>query len=298
MAGLTPTFGILLALGSALTWTVISLIARSLTQYFNTLTINMLRSAVGGGLLLLVILVSGNLGSLRGVSLGAWVAMALSVVTAFVVGDTLFFESTRIIGLGRAMTISVVYPLIASGLGVWFFGERITPALALGAILTLGGLHLVVRDQAPVTREVAHGRGTGLALALGAAAFWAVSALLMKAPLHEVDPLGVQVVRLPLAAVLLWLTPWARGAGGHVRRHLRAAGPRLAALGVLTALSAITFLGGLKYAGLTLGTVLSSTAPLFALPIGRVAYAEPVTWRAVAGAGLTVAGIAVLGSGL
>ena len=34
--------------------------------------------------------------------------------------------------------------------------------------------------------------------------------------------------------------------------------------------------------------------PLFALPIGRLAFGERVTWREWAGAALTVAGIAVL----
>jgi drug/metabolite transporter (DMT)-like permease len=69
---------------------------------------------------------------------------------------------------------------------------------------------------------------------------------------------------------------------------------RVLALGALTAVSAIGYLVGLKYAGVTLGTVLSSTSPLFALPIGRLVSAEPVTWRAAAGAVLCVAGIAVL----
>ena len=69
---------------------------------------------------------------------------------------------------------------------------------------------------------------------------------------------------------------------------------RVALLGVLTAMSAATFTAGLKYAGIVLGTVLSSTAPLFALPIGFLAFGERVTWRAIMGAALAVAGIAVL----
>jgi drug/metabolite transporter (DMT)-like permease len=64
-------------------------------------------------------------------------------------------------------------------------------------------------------------------------------------------------------------------------------------MSALTALSAVTFLAGLKYAGVTMGTVLSSASPLFALPIAFVA-GERVTWRAATGAALTVTGIAIL----
>src|SRR2546426_10027839 len=63
-------------------------------------------------------------------------------------------------------------------------------------------------------------------------------------------------------------------------------------LSVLTALSSVLFVAGLKYAEVGLATVLSSTAPLFALPIGLLAFGERVTWRAAAGAALSVTGIA------
>ena len=68
----------------------------------------------------------------------------------------------------------------------------------------------------------------------------------------------------------------------------------MAALSVLTAVSSVMFVAGLKYAGVGVATVLSSTAPLFALPIGLLAFGEPVTWRSAAGAVTCVAGIALL----
>ena len=37
---------------------------------------------------------------------------------------------------------------------------------------------------------------------------------MMKAPLQEMDATAAQGVRLPVAAALLWVTPWARGAVG------------------------------------------------------------------------------------
>jgi drug/metabolite transporter (DMT)-like permease len=51
---------------------------------------------------------------------------------------------------------------------------------------------------------------------------------------------------------------------------------------------------GLKHGGVTVATVLSSTAPLFALPLGVVFLGEPAPRRAILGTLVTVGGIAVL----
>ena len=296
MADLTgPAFGAVCALLSALVWTLIGVSARALSPYFSTLSINMLRSALGGLLLIAVVLAWGGLGGLGGVSARAWLYLGVSVLTAFVIGDTAFFESTKTIGLARAMTVSMVYPLIASGLGVWLVGERITAPVAAGALVTLAGLALIVSERGPAAvLQAGEGQGRGLGLALLAATAWGVSPVLMKPAIVDVDPVSVQAVRLPFAALVLWVTPWARGTGRQVRVHFRAAGPLLLAIGVLTALSAVTWVAGLKYAGITLTTVLSSTSPLFAIPIGLAVFGERVSARAVAGTLLCLAGIALL----
>jgi drug/metabolite transporter (DMT)-like permease len=289
-----PTFGAVCALLSALVWTLIGVSARALAPYFNALSVNMLRSAVGGVLLTGVVLALGRLDTLRAVSLEAWVYLSISVVTAFAIGDTAFFESTKTIGLARAMTISMIYPLIASGLGVWLLGERITAPVAAGALVTLGGLAVIVSERAPPGASGPAPSRRGLGLALLSAAVWGVSPVLMTPAIREVDPVSVQAVRLPFAALVLWVTPWARGTGDRVRLHFRTVGPLLLAIGVLTALSAVTWVAGLKYAGITLTTVLSSTSPLFAIPIGFLVFGERVSARAVAGIGLCLAGIVLL----
>jgi drug/metabolite transporter (DMT)-like permease len=289
-----PALGAACALASALVWTLIGVVARALAPYFNALSVNMLRSALGGVLLTVVVGAVGRLGTLREVSAEAWVYLGVSVLTAFVIGDTAFFESIKTIGLARAMTISMIYPLIASGLGVWLLGERITPPIAAGAVVTLTGLALIVSERPPGGVEPATSSRRGLGLAFLSAAVWGVSPILLSPAIREVDPVSVQAVRLPFAAFMLWVTPWARGTPGRVRRNLRTVGPLLIALGGLTALSAVMWTAGLKYAGITLTTVLSSTSPLFAIPIGFLVLGERVSGRAVVGILICLAGLAVL----
>ncbi len=287
------TAGALCALGSAFTWTLLSLIVRALSPYFTTVTINVIRSATGGLLLAAVVLAWSGSGRLGELTLEAWGYLTVSTVIAVGLGDTAFFESTKALGMGRAMTISMAYPLIAAALALVFLGEPITPKLAAGAVVTIAGLAVIVAEGAPVA-DARRGRARGLGLALAAAAAWAVNALLMKPPLREVDPVTAQAVRFPVAAAVLWLTPWARGTGASVRTHARTTGLSIVMLSVLTAASAVLFVAGLKYADVGVATVLSSTSPLFALPIGLVVRGERVTWRATVGAALGVTGIALL----
>jgi drug/metabolite transporter (DMT)-like permease len=291
-----PAFGVTCALASALAWTLINLIVRALSPPFPTLSLNIIRSALGGIALVGIVIAGSGPQTFTAIGLEMTVYLALTMLLAVGVGDTAFFESTRILGLARAMTLSTSYPLMAAALAVWLLDEPFTPRHALGALFTLGGLAVIVGERAKGQPEgtVGSGRGRGVALALLAAAAWAVSALLLKPVLFSVDPVTAQAVRLPVAAAILWVTPWARGTGRLLWRHGPTTWRLIAWLGVLTALSSVSFVAGLKYAGVGVGSVLSSTSPLFALPIAFLAFREPVTARATIGALLAVAGIAVV----
>jgi drug/metabolite transporter (DMT)-like permease len=134
----------------------------------------------------------------------------------------------------------------------------------------------------------------GVGAATVASLAWAVSVIALKPPLDEMDATTAQAVRLPVAGVLLWATPWTRGAAAQIRGSSGATRWALAGLGALTAFSSVLFVAGVKYAGVAVATVLSSTAPMFALPLGMVFLGERMAPAAVLGTVLTVVGIAVL----
>jgi drug/metabolite transporter (DMT)-like permease len=288
------TLGVVCALGSALTWAVVSLLARSLSEQFNSVTINAIRSTLGGGIVLGLVLLQGGGAALLTLPPGVVLYLALSVLVAVGFGDTLFFEGTRTLGVAVAMTISMSYPLITAAFAVLLMGETMTLRLAWGILLTLGGLALIVSGGHAPEANQSERRRSGLGAAGLAAVAWAVAALLMKPPLREVDAVTATAIRLPLIAVVLWATPWTWEAMGRLRVSGRSTRLQIAWLGALTAVTTVMFAAGLKYAGVAVGSVLSSTAPLFSIPLDVWFSGERFRPTTAVGALITVTGIALM----
>jgi len=120
--------------------------------------------------------------------------------------------------------------------------------------------------------------------------------LVLKPAMGSLDPVTAQAVRLPLASVVLFATPWGWSAPRQVMAMAtdRAALWRVALLGVITAASSVLFVTSVKWADVAVAAVLSSTAPLFALPLGLVFLGERVTRLALVGTALAVTGVALL----
>jgi drug/metabolite transporter (DMT)-like permease len=289
-----PAVGALCALGSAFTWAVTSLLARTLHPTLSFVAINAIRSTVAGVLVVAWVVTIDGVGALTSISAATFWLLALSIAIAVGIGDNLFFESSRTVGLARSMTIGMTYPLITTVLAAWVLDERITARVALGAVLTLAGILLIVMGR-PHAAEARHEHyWRGVAAASLASLAWGVSPLMMKAPLEEMSATAAQGVRLPVAAAVLWVTPWARGAVSALIGGGRRVMARMAALSVLTVASSVLYVAGIKYAGVAIGSILSSVAPMFAIPLGIAFLGERLSPAALLGVAVTIMGVAVL----
>jgi drug/metabolite transporter (DMT)-like permease len=286
------TFGALVALGSAVAWAVTSLLARSLMVELGSVGVNAIRSSIGGTLLIAWVLATAGAGAFTSISATGWLLLGLSIVMAIALGDTVFFESTRAIGVARAMTVSTTYPLVAAVIAAAFLNEPVTVPIAVGSLVTMAGLVLIVAPWAERAPGERFWFGVGTAVAASLA--WAVSTVLVKPALSEMGPFTAQAIRLPVASLVLWLTPWARPVPAAFARSSRAVRVRIVILGVITAFSSVMFVAGVKHAGVAVASVLSSTAPMFAIPLAVVSLNERLTPHAFLGIVLTLAGIIVL----
>jgi drug/metabolite transporter (DMT)-like permease len=231
------------------------------------------------------------------VGMPLWVALTLwaSILIGYAGGDTTFFLGMQILGVTRAHTLSMVHPLMSTVAGIVLFGESMTATRAAGILLVVGGVALIVTGHAEGGGEASRARRRGLWLVLVAAVAWTVGSVMLKPPLQVVSPVTATAIRSPLVGVVLWLTPWARGTWAAVRMTRGREAVALAVICLLSAVSPVMYAFGIKHAGVAIGSVLSTTSPLFTIPLEIVVLGRWPTRRTILGAVTTVVGIALMG---
>jgi drug/metabolite transporter (DMT)-like permease len=286
--------GILGALGSAATWALICILAQSLSGRLTSAGINAFRALVGGLIIFIGAVVTGYGAEI--VTMPLWVALTLwaSILIGYAGGDTVFFLGMQHLGVTRAHTLSMVHPLMSTIAGIVLFGEVMTATRAAGVLLVVGGLALIVTGQSEGSAEALRARRSGIKLVLVAAVAWTVGSVMLKPPLQVVSPVTASAVRSPLVGAVLWLTPWARGTWRTVRSTRGREALVLAAICLFSAISPILYTVGIKYAGVAIGSVLSTTSPLFTIPLEVAVLGRWPTRRTVLGAVTTVCGIALM----
>jgi drug/metabolite transporter (DMT)-like permease len=288
------TLGILGGLGSGLIWGTISLLVRSLSGTIAPVGITAVRSILGGGILLTVALATGHGREIAEMPL--WVVLTLwsAIIIAMGFGDTAFFASMDHLGVTRALTLTMINPLLTTVVGVGLLREPVTPLRALGMFLVVAGLALVISGKGEGGGERRGSTRRGLRLVFMAAGAWALSAILMKPAFQAVSVVAAAAVRIPATGVVLWLTPWTRGVPAALGRSTRDERLRLGMICILSAAGSLFWTTGIKYGGVAVGNVLSSTAPLFTLPFEVLVLRRRPSLLTALGAAVTVTGIGLM----
>ena len=287
------------ALGSALLWAISSIMMGAQSKSVPPLAISALRLLFGALFAVVVVAVAAVVRPLAASTLAALLMLALSGVLSIGVGDSLYIASLDKIGVSRAFPITgAIYPLLTLVLAVVLLDEAVSFGIVAGTLLIIAGVYLIVvpaqRDAAGQTTRTLRSPELrlGFWLALAAAALWAVASVLLRVYSTEADPLVAQAVRLPAALVVTAL----------IARSLRQSiaplryGPRMLSSSIIsgllgTGVGSLLFITAVQQAGAAKTAVLSSTAPLFALPLAALMLGERVTLRLTAGAVLSIIGI-------
>jgi drug/metabolite transporter (DMT)-like permease len=289
------TRGILAGIGSGLNWAVTSFLVRSLLGRLTPAGLSAVRSTVGGGILIGAAIAAGEGGAMLQAPL--WVVLSLwtAILLAMGVGDTLFFRSLDHLGLTPALALSLLNPLLTTLTGITIYGEPMTLPRLIGIGLVIGGLALIVWGRGQDGGRGARAIRQGLPLVFLAAASWALSATIMKPALLQVPVLAGTALRIPMAGLVLWLTPWTRGTLDALRASTPAERWRLAIVCLLNAVGSGLFTITIRSGGVAVGNALASTAPLFAIPLEIMILRQWPPTRTIVGAVLTVGGIGCMG---
>ncbi len=290
--------GELAALTAAFLWAVATVMFGRLGKALSPLVLNFAKGAIALVLLALtLLLLSQDTAGLGPQSIGV---LALSGAIGIGLGDTAYFAAINRLGPRRALLLETLAPPLAAMLALVFLQESLGGRAWLGIATTLAGVIWVIAERVPgIPGEApsAWGIGLGVLAALGQA----IGAVMSRAVLADtaVDPLWSTLLRLGGGLVIILGILRSQGPVAGSLSPLRS--PRLLG-GVALAAFLGTYLAiylqqtALKYSATGIAQALTSTSPLFVLPLAA-ALGDRVSPRAIVGAAIALVGIGLLVTG-
>lgn len=285
--------GELAALLAALIWAIASVIYTQIGRQISPLVLNLVKGLIAICLLILTLLLRGDLfPPVRSAALGL---LLLSGAIGIGFGDTAYFQALNCIGPRRTLVLEALAPALAALLALMFLQEQLAATAWLGIGLTIAGVVWVTVERSADRMQVYQpwrGIGFGLIAAFGQAS----GAVLSRSALvgTDIDPLWSTLVRLVagVLVLLIWL-----GFQRPTRPELRLLRSRRLLTTITGTAFASTYLGiwlqqlSLKYAATGVAQALSTTSPLFVIPIAAIWLGEKVNLRAILGVLIALAGV-------
>jgi len=289
--------GVIVALMTALAWATSTIILKMLVARIDVFTLNSIRLWVGSLVLITIIVASGRGLDYIHTPLAPFLLVAASGVMAMAVGDTFYIKSLSLIDASKAFSIAQCsFPIMAGFVAVLFLGEAFTWLTAIGAVLVVYGIYLIAAKdkRAPGLAPPQPTAARGVAMALTAATAWTAATASLKIGTLEMDAFVAAGIRIPIAASLLTLLVICRGQAGAFR--LRIYGTRnialMAAAGLLTyGVAAVGYVTALQLIGAARTVLITTTAPVFVLPLSILLLKEKPGSHTIAGVLTCVAGV-------
>ena len=291
--------GELAALAAAVVWAIASVLFAQLGRTVSGLTMNALKCLLA--LMLFVPTLWWLEGSAWPVGMGS-ATIGLLVVSGLVglsIGDTAYFGSLIRLGPRKALMLTSLTPPITATLGWVFVGEQLGAYAIVGMALTIAGVVWVIRERTPSADAGGDDAIDRIGIALGVLGVicQAAGSALTKVAAPEASALGVSIVRLTAGVIGLLVVLTVMGRIQNIvvpMRHPRSAALLIAATFLGTYLGIWLMNAGLLGAKIGIAATLNATSPIFVLPIAAVVLGERITPRAVVGAVVAIAGVALL----
>ncbi|MFN2244120.1 MAG: DMT family transporter [Anaerolineae bacterium] len=290
--------GELFALFSALLWAMASVLLTVGARRIHVLPLNLIRCVISTAFFWALLPFYGGLDALAAIPAAAWPWLVVSVLALLVVGDTLYFRSMDLAGVSWAMPVASVNPLWAVLLAWVFLDEPLSWTLVLGALLVIAGVVLVGRSAGSlvVDRPVDPGdRRRGILLALLVSVLWAVGQVALKPATEGIHSVVANSVRQPLGMLMLLVLTLREGRWRALRKLDRQSWAVIGVASLVgTGVGSLFFVLAIQLAGAGRTAVLTSTAPLLAIPFSMLWLHERPTRWTLAGTLLTTLGIVLV----
>lgn len=223
--------------------------------------------------------------------------LSLSGLVGLLFGDSFLFKAFQLIGARLSMLLMALAPAMTAVLAYFFLGETIKLLGIIGMIITLGGIALVVLDR----KDSSHKHSPlGIFYGILGAAGQAAGLILAKIAFESGEVNKMVATFYRIGASIIIMLPFLL----LIRKYKN---PVKLYKGNSKAFTA-TLLGTVfgPYLGITFSLIaiantkvgiaatLMSTMPILMLPLVKYFYKEKLSWKAITGAFIAVAGIAIL----
>ncbi|HLN56738.1 MAG TPA: DMT family transporter [Bacteroidales bacterium] len=285
------------ALLVAIFWTISALAFESASNRLGSVAVNILRLLIGFIFLSILTLIMRGRFLPTDASHDNWLWLTLSGLIGFVFGDLFLFKSYTIISSRFSMLIMTLVPPLTAFFGWLIMGERLSALNFLGMTLTFAGISMAI-----FSRENENERyrmklaPLGVLYAFGGAVGQALGLVLSKFGMNDYDPFAATQIRIiaGIAGFTVLVTVLRRWP--MVKSALRnVPGMKSLTLGAFFG----PFLGvsfsllSVKFTKAGIASTIMALTPVFILLPATMLYNEKVTRAEIAGAIISVAGVAL-----
>lgn len=233
-------------------------------------------------------------------SLKDYVALSISGVIGLSIGDTALFAALKKLGAQVTSSIQCLAPPISAGLALLVLDEKLTSIEWAGMLVTVGAITGVVLNSRKARILTGLPKGDiaiGVAFAILAATCQGTAIVIGRYAFQNVDVIQGTLCRVIPATLVLTILVFK----GKRQMNITAiSADRKRFLYLTLASFAGTFLGlilmsvGVKFAKAGIAAALTSTYPIWIIPIARLVLKEHVSATSGALTVIAVAGIALM----
>ncbi len=226
--------------------------------------------------------------------------LSISVLLGAVIGDTIYLWSQERIGVSYAFPIAMSFPIITFFMTVFFLNEPLLLSRLAGAIIAVIGIILISNEQnrnqkdsgTPMKLDV-----LGILGAIITAILYASGTTVLQVGIEGVDPIAGNLIRVVVGSIAF--VPMVAVA----QMNGRSLPPRKATIRVIIAgffgmaVGSLLYVAAVAMVGAAIMSVISSTAPLFAIPVSVFFLKERLTRIAGIGILATIIGVVLVVAG-
>ncbi len=285
------------ALLTAFFWTITALAFESASRRVGSIAVNILRLVIGLVFLTIFSYIRRGIALPFDASAENWLWLTLSGLVGFVFGDLFLFKSYTVIGSRFSMLIMTLVPPITTFFSWIIIGEHLKLIHFFGMVMTFSGIALAIFNRTGNGDKLSLKLSPlGILYALGGAVGQALGLVLSKVGLKDYDPFSATQIRVLAGIIGFTLLITFMNRWSNIRLALKnREGMKLLTLGAFFG----PFLGvsfsliSVRFTAAGIAATIMALVPVFIIIPSVLLYKEKVTFAEIAGAIISVGGVAL-----